>query len=233
MKMKFIKSLLIATGLMALTTACNDSDDNGGYIGQQLNSLVTYDMTVSSSEGDVTKDIAYFTFYTDDNTTTPISYTATGMTRKIEAKPGSRMIISYYLAGGQSMGQSGPITLVTYRTVPGGAVEVKPTAEAQKANAPIPVSNINRTGNYINLFARMMNNPDRTFTMIADESTVGTETVDMYVTTATPASGDTGVVGEQVASFDMTEIWRNPSTKKVLVHVNNNADTKKVFEFSK
>lgn len=231
MNFKTIKNLFIAAGLTVLGTSCNDSDDNG-YNSQPMNSLVTYDMTVSSEDKDITKDISYFTFYTDDNNSAPISYTATGLTRKIEAKPGSRMIITYYL-NGQSVGQSGPISLITYRTVPGGDVETKPTAEAQAANAPIPVSAINRTGNYINLFARMMNNPQRTFTMIADEATVGTETVDMYVTTAVPPTGDSGVINEQVASFNMTSIWRNPTTMKVRVHINNTAGTQKVFEFKK
>lgn len=228
--MKLIKTILLALCLTAITTSCNDNDPN--YESTPLTSLVTYDMTIASGDNDISKDIAYFTFYTDDNNSAPITYTATGMTRKIEAQPGSRMLIAYYL-NGQAMGQSGSITLITYRTVPGGTVEIKPTDEAQAANAPIPVSAINRTGNYINLFVRMMNNPDRTFTMIADQATVGTETVDMYVTTAVPSSGDTGIINEQVASFDMTAIWRNPTTMKVRVHVNNTAGTQNVFEFSK
>lgn len=232
MKLKFFKIILIASGLLTLTTACNDSDDEDYYYGGAISSLVTYDMTVESGDHDISNDIAYFTFYTDDNNSAPITYTATGMTRKIEAEPGSRMIITYYLYG-QTIGQSAQITLVTYRTVPGGVVETKTTAEAQAANAAIPVSDINRTGNYINLFARMMNNPDRTFTMIADQATVGTETIDMYITTDAPSSSDSGVINDQVASFDMTALWRNPTTRKVRVHVNNTNGTKKEFEFSK
>lgn len=229
--MKFIKSFLIAAGLMAVTSACNDSH-NEDYTSYLYNSLVTYDMTVTPDDKDITKDIAYFTFYTDNNNINPISYFATGMNQKIDAQPGDRMIIAYYLAGGQTFGQSGQISLYTYRKVPGGAVEVKPTAEAQAANAPMAVTNINRTGNYINLFTRMMNNPDRTFTMIADESTVGQAMVDLYVTTAVPASGDTGIINEQVASFNMESIWRNANTNGVRVHINNTAGNT-TFEFMK
>ncbi len=232
MEFKTIRNLMIAVGLTVLATSCNDSNDDSGYTGQPISSLVTYDMTVASADNDITKDISYFTFYTDDNQTAPISYTATNLSRKIEAKPGSRMIIAYYL-NGQTLGQSGEITLITYRTVPGGTVEVKPTDEAEAANAQIPVTDINRTAHYINLFARMMNNPDRTFTMIADQATVGTETVDMYVTTAVPPTGDSGVINEQVASFDISQVWNNPSTMCVRVHVNNTAGTKKIYEFRK
>lgn len=232
MKFKTIRTLLMAAGLTVLASSCNDNSNDNGFNGVPYNSLVTYDMTVASADNDVTKDIAYFTFYTEDNNTAPISYTATNLSRKIEATPGQRMIIAYYL-NGQSLGQSGPITLITYRTVPGGAVEVKPTAEAEAANAPISVTTINRTGKYINLFARLMYNPDRTFTMIADESTVGTETVDLYVTTAVPASGDSGVVNEQVASFDISQVWNKAETMSVRVHVNNTAGTQKVYEFKK
>lgn len=230
--MKSIKTLLTAIAVMVMTTACNDSENSDPNSSTLFNSLVTYDMTMSDEKGDVLKDIAYFTFYTDDNRSNPISYFSTGMTKKIDAEPGSRMIIAYYLAGGQAFGQSGQISLVTYRTVPGGTVEIKPTAEAEAANAPMQIVWINRTGNYINLTARLMNNPDRTFTMIADQATVGQSIVDMYVTTATPSTGDTGIIGEATASFNMESIWRNANTEKVRIHINNTVGTN-VYEFTK
>lgn len=228
--MKLLKALFLATAMIAMTTACNSNDDvidNGGL----YNSLVTYEGTLKSETGDIQKDVASFTFYTTD-LTNPIYYSATGMTRKIDAEAGQRMIISYYLGNGMSYGQSGQISLYTYRNVPGGPVEIKTAAEAEAANAPMTVTNINRTGNYINLFARLMNNPDRTFTMIADETTVGTATVDLYVTTATPSTGNTGTISEQIASFDITSIWRNPSTTAIRVHINNTSG-QKVFDFTK
>lgn len=227
--MKLIKTILFALCLTAIATSCNDNDPN--YESIPFTSLVTYDRTVASGDNDISKDVAYFTFYTDNNNA--ISYFATGMTRKIEAQPGDRMIIAYYMTGGQSYGQSGQISLYTYRKVPGGNVEVKSTAEAEAANAPIYINWLNRTGNYINLSTRIMSNPDRTFTMIADEATVGQPTIDVYITTAVPATGDTGVVTEEIASFNMESVWHDPTTTKVRVHVNNTAGTQKVFEFSK
>lgn len=55
----------------------------------------------------------------------------------------------------------------------------------------------------------------------------------MYVTTAVPASGDSGVVNEQVASFDISQVWNKAETMSVRVHVNNTAGTQKVYEFKK
>lgn len=231
--MKFLKSLFIATTLLTLTAACNDKDDDMYYGQGEFNSLVTYDRTVANPDGNISRDVAYFTFYTDDNNRAPIMYTATGMSRKITANPGDRVIIAYTLAGGQPFGSSGPISLITYRKVPGGKAEFKPTDEAQAANAPMALQWINRTANYINLEAKLMNKPNRTFTMIGDAATEGQATVELYVTTAAPADGDTGVRSGQIASFDIESIWRNPNTSKIRVHVNNSAGTQNVFEFTK
>lgn len=237
-----VTTLVIAAATMLTAGSCvSDNDDN--YFNQpQSTNLVTYtgNETIVTDNPDNPGYVSTFTYYGVDNVVATSRTTYETRLPKDAAKPGQRMMISYTLNNSNATPYpSGVINLKSYRLIPTAQVENAPHEKAIANNAEMPIyyignqPEISRTGNYINLQTRLRNYTEREFTILADESTLSSDMPDLYIST-TPKGTDTGIISVEMASFDITEVWRNPAINGVRIHINNTANDKQnIFEFKK
>lgn len=219
---KLTSALLIALSTAVAFTACNDSD-SGSSATDNYTALVTYNGPTAGSD--------YFEFRNLGDAE-PVIFHCPAAVNATQFKAGQRMIILFTPIGHKA-DQSGPITLQSYQPVPTITVEQATSAEVQDANAEMRVNAINSSGHWINLEATVSIYRDRKWKMLADESTTGTGTVDLYITTDA-VSGPAGYSGSVLSSYNISSVWANPAVNAVRVHINNTEPGgKKVFEFKK
>lgn len=245
MKFNLKKIALAAVALVATAstmTSCVDNDDDnttGG--GARTFALVTYTVTETILMGDGGNGyVSTFAYYGADNTAANCRSTYETRLPKDVAEAGQRMVIGYTLNNSNSTPYpSGAINVMSYVLVPTISLQTGTHEEATANNAPMAIYNvqgqpsINRTGNYINLEIYMPYFADREFSIIADESTLSTDTPELYISTKEKGQGS-GTTAVQMASFEITDVWRNPSVTGVKIHVNNTAGNQlQVFEFKK
>lgn len=156
---------------------------------------------------------------------------------------GARCVISYYITGEQGYEMSGEVEVVNCSEVPTIAIEVAEVAEAEAANAEMNVyygkggyqSTVYRTGNYINVNLYLPIIEGRTFKALASDASTLSGVADVYLTTSTP-NNDWSTKQVMMVSVDITELWRNPTTTGIRLHINNSnmqGSNQKVFEFKK
>ena len=222
-------------------TSCSDDDDNiGDPSTGRMVALVTYTGTRDVTLSDGTTYVSTFEYVGTDNIATSC-YSSVDSRIPTDVVAGQRMVISYTNSGtgsGSNNIPAGEITLLSYVLVPTPSVTVAPQEEAVANNAEMPLyypagnPSINRTGNYINLEVYMPYYSEREFTIVADESTLATSTPHLYASTQAKGAPQ-GVKSVTLVSFDISEVWRDPSVTGVVLHVNNTAGAQTEFEFSK
>lgn len=230
--MKSLRNMAMATMMAALTLiflpGCSTSDDDN-YSG--LQSLVTFAGNVDNA--------SYFTLQEIDDAAPATLYSLNKISNPA-IKAGQRMVIRYTIAGEQKVGESGPIELLAYQTVPTSSVEVVPTATAQEADEEMDVLyfqgkySVFRTGTFINIEVTLPNCASRTFSIYADEATMDNGMPELYITTGTTTMPD-NYSSLALASFDIASVWNQPTVNGIKVHINNSNITypQKVFEFRK
>ncbi|MCM1292464.1 MAG: hypothetical protein NC111_00700 [Bacteroides sp.] len=241
-KLKTLAAMIALTIASTLTlTSCVDNDDDNGYGGDisGVTALVTFQGTVASPTADGSiQRISTFTYYPVGNGQ-PSTFTAVGAVDS-DIQIGRRCILEYIPVDYSNPTASGNVTLIRCRPIATSEVQLVDAATAQAANAPIALARtggnweINRTGYYINLIANMPVYSDRKFLIYADESTVDTQTVELYLTTE--AEGEpTGVTQSVMGSIDITQVWRNANVERVNIHINNStlSNAQSVFTFEK
>lgn len=217
---------LIVAAASTVLTSCNDSgNDDYTYT---VSALVTYEQT-SSAINPTTGALDYsstFTFYGPGNSTSSTLIAPAAIPSSI-LTPGQRCVITFTPRDYNNPTATGTIELVgSPMAVPTSTATTAPAQQAQQANAPINIIYINGspsltlTGPYINLEAQMPIAADRTFSIVADESTLSNPMPDLYLTTATtstPAANTAAVL----ASVNIGSIINRPGVEGVKLHVNN------------
>lgn len=237
---RIISPALLAAAILCLATACIDGDDNDftGIDGVRT-ALVTYsgETNVEMTDG-TTGYVSAFAYYGADNTVSTCRTTVETHLPDKAASIGQRMVITYTQLGGNTQQYpTGTIELKSYTLVPTIALQTVSHETAIGATAEMPLiyygmqPGLNRTGNYINLEVQLPVYTEREYVIYADETTLQNAMPDLYIST-NPKGQSQGLKALQIASFDISEIWRNPSVTGVSIHINNTAGTRQqVFEF--
>lgn len=209
-----MKHTLITTALtlsLAATAVVTSCDDNDGESYEIYQNIVTF-------EGNNGRNMEFSYQEIDDSPV--ITLTAAGNLDHKTVPPGSRLLLTYYLPEGMTYGRSGTVNARALERVRTATAEILPTDEAAERNAPIYVYTMYRSGHYINLYCSMTDDAKRVFTLSADESTIGTDTPHLYVSSVT-ATDPVAHERNYMVSMDMATVWNDPSVKVVKVHINN------------
>lgn len=238
-KLRNYVAALMAMFVSAIAvTACSDSDN--GQPDVFCTALVTYERSTPAPEGSVDNTATvYFTYY-GENDAMPTTLT-TKANMPSDMKQGQRCILSFIPNDFANPTATGTVKLVRCLNVATSSVQTAPAATAQAANAPINLlytkgqPQLKRTGPYINVEAYMPYVEDRTFSIIADESTLQSNMPDLYLTT-TASQPVHGITNTTIGSIDIQSIWRRLDIDGVRIHINNsnpNYPDQTVFEFKK
>lgn len=147
---------------------------------------------------------------------------------------GSRLLMTYSLPDGIANGADCyDVTLRGLQTIYTDTVSIVPAEEASAANAPIYLSTLYRTGHYLNLYCSMPALSGRKYFLMADESTLDSDTASLYLSTRVKESIPS-YNATQVASIDISPVWDRPGVRAVAVRVNNtNNPYRTIFTFTK
>lgn len=201
--------------LVILMTACsNDNKPSGPTIpSNAVWDFVTVDQITSSTTS--------FTTRKDGDSPLVTLVARYVFDDKQGVKPGDRIMIMY-TPDGHPAYTTGAITLYGYRlleqTQP-SALEGTASEYESWQSDPLQMISLWRTGEYINIhasaFCTTQSRPKR-FILVADESTLDQETVQLHVIYIQANAG--GENRQDVyASFDIKAVWNLPSCKSVEV----------------
>lgn len=223
MKCLSSKIALSAALTMALLSSCKDSHD-GPTIDVYQN-IVTFTANSGAS--------AIFE-YQELNDSPVIRLGIRGNIDTEKYPAGTRMLMTYSLPDGIDYGENcNEVQLRGLQTVYSGKVTPLPYPGIQPLIKPVRLITIYRTGHYINFTANMPALDKRTYSLYADESTVGSPDVRLYLTTAVDAESPT-YNATQTGSIDISDVWNATSTRSVTVTVDNSENPYRTeFTFSK
>lgn len=215
--MKKVKSLftlcLVALLATVAMTSCDDEQKTPGGTAQ-FAALVTF--VSSNDQGSVF--VAQ-----ENNESSPVTLTSPMKIDKPDANglnglnPGERCIIYYSNDSGKPF-QAGSIRIYTIRIIANGKILSESMAEIRKGMAdPIRVSNVERIGQYVNVFAKApFNSEAKQFIIAVDEATVNDEVPQAYVLFK---SDNAGVADREIiGSFDISSVWNLSTCKGLTIH---------------
>lgn len=155
----------------------------------------------------------------------PVALTADRPIDPDLADIGERMVIAYTNEPERAAYTSGNISLRSASKVNGSpATAVPDPADSRWNRDPVYVIALWRAGSYINLRSRLpYSTSPRLFALWADKETLQGSWVDMYLAHALPDSVNraTTYPVANYASFSIDSIWSLPTTRGVIIHVNN------------
>lgn len=145
--------------------------------------------------------------------------------------PGTRLLMTYSLPDGANYGQS--CYNVQLRGLSTVYTDTVSLSSPLPSPAPIYLSTIFRSGHYINFTTSMPQIPGRKYRLIADPSSLATDTARLILTTEVPEETPS-YKSTQTASASIEPVWSLPGIKAVTVTVNNtNNSYKTKFTFKK
>lgn len=209
-RIKAITAQAFALAALLLTASC--SDDSDGQSIAVYQNVVTF--TGNQPEG------ARFEYQEADDSPTVMLGVA-GHVNEEKVKPGTRLLMVYSLPDGYDYGRDCMnVVLRGLQTIYTATITPLPHTDAVAANAPIYLNTIYRTGHYVNVTASMPALAGRTYSLVADESTLNGPDVEAYLTSATEE--DKPMFNEnQTLSVDISPVWDLEQTKSLTIHVNN------------
>lgn len=210
--------------LVLLLSACVNDDTVDGEVVPLFTDIVTFEGNIDGH--------AHFNFNKVDDTP-EINLVATAPLGG-DAAEGTRMLLLYQPDAGQGAYESGPVVMRGVRAINNGVVSVADKDEIEGWNTdPVFVYSIWRSGKYVNIHCRLpFSETPRYFGLVATESTVDNDIVDIYLAHRLT---EPVITYDRVyyASFDISEVWNRPTCKGVRLHVANSNLSKNIFEFLK
>lgn len=205
------QSRILSVSLIALmVTACSDSDSSA--------SLAIYQNIVTFAGNSPTSAIFEYQEI-DDSPIVRLAVTGSVNAEKVPA--GTRLLMTYSLPDDINYGDDCPdVTLRGLQTIYTDTLSIVTHGQALEANAPIHLTTLYRTGPYINLYCSMPALPSRKYHLVADESTLRNDTIQMFLTTSVPEEKP-AYNSTQVASIYLGETWTEASDITITVNVNN------------
>ena len=214
---------VVLTAMLTLWSCRNsDYDDEPGR--QLLEQIVTF--TGNSS------DRVNFEYRANGDSPL-ISLWAKGNLDEKQAKPGSRLLLRYRLNAGVDPSQGGEIGFVGLRKIMTDTVATLPSPQA---DGDLYLYSMQRSGEYLDIMARMPMTNRRKITIEADEAIAADGMAELYIS-ATAGSQqliDSAYEATSWASLWIGPVWQRQDVKGVRVHLNNsNNPYRSTFTFDK
>ncbi len=221
--MRQLPALITIAILMLATTSCRDDHDGPTYAIFQ--NIVTF-----AGNSETTANFEY-----QESDDSPMVFLGVkGNLTDERVKKGTRLLLTYSLPEGFDYGQNcNDVILRGIQTIYTDTVTPLPSPDAIAFNAPIGLKTMTRSGSYINFTATMPQIAGRDYSLAADEATVGSSTVSMYLTTTVKEDKPT-YNSIQTGSIDISPVWNLPTTRAIEINVNNTYNPNYTkFTFSK
>lgn len=220
--MRHAAILLISLVLLAVTS-CRDNEP-----GSPNNLDAAW--TIATFTGNIDGRATFEFRKTDDQPL--ITLTAQGAVETDDnLKPQARVYIAYVPQNGDPY-SSGPVELLTISVITSSAVSVADAATLRGWDTtPVYLLTAWRSGQYINVYCRLPY--DKTpgcFSLLADESTVGSGRPQIYLCHEMPKEVNT-FMRAYYASFDISSILDREDVEAIDVHVNNSNLPVTVYTF--
>lgn len=224
----FVKHLVLSFLLAILAsfvlTSCNDDDGIDGPVEMELWDIVTYEGKGSDGKGSV------FTLQQVDDSPL-VTLTSTSGLQDIEAP--TRLMIRYIPEGGEAY-VSDRIQLLGASKINTGKAATEWKDDYDNWNRDkVFLYSAWRTGTYINFHLRLTYSKDpRIFNLVLDPDTRQSETPEFYLVHIMAEETDYHDRA-YFASFDIGEIWNDPKTNGVKIHIADTNLNKDIFTFYK
>lgn len=132
---------------------------------------------------------------------------------------GSRLLMSYRVEPGKNPLDGGRVEIYGLQYVLGDTVTL---TESMPSDAgPLYLLTLTRSGEYIDIFARMPTGTDRSIDIIADTTAIDENGRMPLCVTATNPGQPTSYESQAVASIWIGPAWNNPRIRGVKIIVNN------------
>ena len=217
----YFTSVIIIASTLA---SCSDSSDEPGV--SMFQNIVTFTGNGATA--------AYFE-YQEYEDSPAVTLAVRGPLNEKKVALGTRLLMTYSLPADVKYGEDcSDVTLRGLQTIYTDTATTVDHATALAAQAPIYVTTLYRSGPYINLYCYMPSLPSRKYFIVADESSIGADTVKMYLSTRVPEESPT-YNSTQVASIHLGELWTKSPTGQIFsLEVNNTNNVyRRRFNFTK
>ncbi|MCM1505248.1 MAG: hypothetical protein NC127_08640 [Muribaculum sp.] len=212
--------IYILTALAITATACSDESYNDRIM---LSNLVSIN-SVDETEGTT------FTFRRYDDS--PIITLVDPKLRIKEDYVGARALLYYYPEGGQAY-ESGRISASGITIVNSDTTIVRPISRYNWDASPVFLNSVWRTGEFLNFRMRIdYSEQPRYFGLVVDSLTLTDPEPQLYLVHDLNGSPD-NFLRENYASFDITNVWDQPTCRAIVVHVNDINLNKDIYKFTK
>lgn len=210
---------LMATSVLSSCTDDNDKDNHDPSQGA-LNAVMTYNGNFGETSS--------FTYYSTTSDT-PQPYTSAIQPALSSSDIGKRVAMRFTLNGEQS----GTINVINLNVLPTAILEMVEADVAEANNKPVEVVSLDRTGPYLNLYAKLPAGVDHQYSIMCDRSTYGTSEPHLYLS-ITKSEEPSGTTLATLSCYDISQVWSSSATRKVVVHINNTTSGgATTFTFSK
>lgn len=208
--------------LLAMLASCSDSSDDPAVAVYQ--NIVTF-----MGNGPTAAYFGYREY--GDSPEVTLGVPGTLDTKKVAV--GTRLLMTYSLPSDVKYGDNcSDVTLHSLQQIYTDTVTTVSHQQAMEANAPIYLSTLYRSGPYINIYASMPILPSRRYFIVADESTIQSDTIRLYLSTSVPEQKPT-YNSTQVASIYLGPLWTESTGKTFSLAVNNTNNVyRRLFCFS-
>lgn len=201
-----IISLLIILGL----SSCNKEDDN-------IQNLPTYMDMVTFTEQSGNNSVFTFQVSQDAPVTTLVA--PVKLNTEI-VKLNTRLIIGYNVPEGVNYGESTTIELVSASLIYNDTVKIESISQYPLWDvANLNLQKVWLTGQYLNLAAYTPSSTDTEIILVADKSTIGSDTVKIYAVYNNNLASGSPLTREYYASYNLSDIFKlAPDLKAISVY---------------
>lgn len=206
---RLLISLLVAIAAVAALPGCKESDTSGPA-GQFCSSIVTF---AGNDSGE-----SVFEYRVEGDS--PL-IRLTGGLRLDESKVavGSRLLMAYGVEPGKDPLDGGRVEIYSLQYVINDTVTL--TDRLPSEPGPLYLLTLTRSGEYIDIFARMQKTPLRSIAIVADTSAIDADGLMPLCVTAVDPTQPTSYQSQAVASLWIGPAWSNPRIRGVRITVDN------------
>lgn len=223
--MKHLKTFLLATiAILSLTmTSCNDND-GPSYL---------YFGTIATFDGN-RDNRSYYTIYNSETGAAITVYADMTIPETAGVKPGDRLFIQFRTNDDFDLKQGGLIAITSITKCLGGNFRIVPSDSIQYFNNEIYLTSLTRNGKYIDMVAMMPQEEGVQYELVTTQEDLATSIPKFYLSVTHKENATQGARLNYIASFNIDQVWRNPSVTGIDVKVNNAANPNKdLFSFNK
>lgn len=202
-----LSGIMMVLLLLPAFTSCNSSDDN-----KDRDTIFAIFVTLASQNGDQLSFTAQ-----EDSDSDIVTYTTTLKLNPGQVTVGKRYVLLFTNGTTDKPFQSGPVDVINIYNIYNGSIAAKTQQEIDAAStAPFSVTNITRTGKYLNLEINAETDAiPRAFTVYVDQATLTNEYPVVYIALDADVKGLN--FSTLFGSFDIAEVWNLRTAKGITV----------------